>query len=116
MIEKMQPILPGELKPLYVPGMFDQNTTVLWDTVAVYLAYDESPLKIEELPIHVEDDGKLTVSPQEPVIRVATEWRNGGTEAFADHLVDRLARRLGHPRTLGRLYPVTQQPRQTQTY
>jgi hypothetical protein len=27
MIEKMQPILPGELKPLYVPGMFDQNTT-----------------------------------------------------------------------------------------
>jgi len=78
--------------PLYVPGMVDQNTTMLWDAVAVYLAYDESLLEIERLPIHVEDDGKLTVSPGAPVIRVATEWRDGDAEAFADQLVDRLQR------------------------
>jgi hypothetical protein len=71
-------------------GMFDRNTTVLWDAVAVYLAYDASLLEIERLPIHVEDDGRMTVSPRGPVIRVATEWRDGGAEAFADQLVDRL--------------------------
>jgi hypothetical protein len=89
-LEKMKPILPDELQPLYVPGMFDRNTTVLWDTVAVYLAYSESLLKMERLPIHIEEDGRMTVSPRGPVIRVATEWRDGGAEAFADHMVDRL--------------------------
>ena len=87
---KLKPILPDALKPLYAPGMFEKNTSVLFDTLAVYLAYDESLLKVERLPIRVEDNGKLTVSPGAPVIRVATEWRDGGAEAFADHLVDRL--------------------------
>ena len=87
---KSSPLMTDALKPLYVPGMIDQRTTMLWETVAVYLAYDESLLKIEELPIRVEDDGRLTESPGAPVIRVATEWRDGGVEAFKDHLVDRL--------------------------
>jgi inosine-uridine nucleoside N-ribohydrolase len=89
-LEKMKPILPDEL---HVPGMFDRNTTVLWETVAVYLAYDESLLEIERLPIHAEDDGRLTVLPGAPAIRVATAWRDGDAEAFADHLVDRLLTR-----------------------
>jgi hypothetical protein len=95
------------LKPLFLPGIFDQNVTMLWDAIAVYFAYDESLLKIERLPIHVEDDGRLSVSPRERVIRVATAWRHA--EACADHLGDRLQRRRtsADPR---RLYPVTKQP------
>ena len=52
--------------------MFDQNTTMLWDAVAVYLAYSESLLKMERLPIHIKEDGRMTVSPRGPVLRVAT--------------------------------------------
>jgi hypothetical protein len=60
---------------------------VLFDTVAVYLAYDESLVEIERLPVAVDDDGLMRVTPGAPELRVATAWRD--RDGFEDHLVKR---------------------------
>jgi inosine-uridine nucleoside N-ribohydrolase len=73
---------------LSAPGAFERNTSVLFDTVAVYLAYDESLVEIERLPIAIADDGTFVVEPGAPEVRVATAWRDA--DAFLDHLVERL--------------------------
>jgi inosine-uridine nucleoside N-ribohydrolase len=65
-----------------------RGTTVLFDTVAVYLAYDESLLNVESLPIALDDDGTMRITPGAPELRVATSWRD--REGFADHLLERL--------------------------
>jgi inosine-uridine nucleoside N-ribohydrolase len=76
------------------PGIpyWQQRSTVLFDTVGVYLAYDESLLNIEQLGIVVEDDGLTRESPGAPELRVATSWRD--RDRFEAHLVERL---LGSP-------------------
>jgi inosine-uridine nucleoside N-ribohydrolase len=67
---------------------FTRASTVLFDTVAIYLAYDESLLNVERLPISVDDDGVMHVIAGAPELRVATSWRN--RDIFADELVERL--------------------------
>jgi inosine-uridine nucleoside N-ribohydrolase len=67
-----------------------RSSTVLFDTVAVYLGYDESLLNIERLPIELGDDGVTRVADDAPELRVATTWRD--RQAFEDHLVERLLR------------------------
>jgi inosine-uridine nucleoside N-ribohydrolase len=64
------------------------RSSVLFDTVAVYLAYDESLLNIERLPVSIDDDGLTRIAPGAPELRVATSWRDRTT--FEDHLVERL--------------------------
>jgi inosine-uridine nucleoside N-ribohydrolase len=71
--------------------LFEQRTTTLFDTVAVYLAYSEEFLEIEDLAIVVEDDGTMRVDPAGSHLQAATRWLDG--EAFADHLVERLLAR-----------------------
>ena len=61
---------------------------MLFDTVAVYLAYDESLLEIERLPIALDDDGTMRVGRWGPELRVATKWRDA--DGFDDHLLERL--------------------------
>lgn len=68
--------------------LYEQRTTTLFDTVAVYLGYAEDLVEIEELPIVIDDDGSTRVDPHGRLVRAATGWRDPG--AFADHLVDRL--------------------------
>lgn len=65
----------------------DTDTTkvssTLFDTVAVYLAMDESPFVMEDLPLRVTDDG-FTVIDREAgrPVRCATGWRDlAGFEA-----------------------------------
>ena len=65
-----------------------KQSSVLFDTVAVYLAFAEELLKIESLGIEVTDDGFTRVNDQAKTIRVATEWRD--LPAFTDLLVERL--------------------------
>jgi inosine-uridine nucleoside N-ribohydrolase len=70
----------------------ERSSTILFDTVAVYLAYDESLLNIERLPIALEgDQGVMRITPGAPELRVATSWRD--QDGFADHLVERLTAR-----------------------
>ena len=66
-----------------------KSSSILYDTVAIYLAFAEEFLQMEELPILVTDDGKTLVDSEGSVVRCATDWRD--KEAFLDLLVQRLS-------------------------
>lgn len=66
----------------------ESRSSVLFDTVAVYLAFSEELLVMETLPILVTDDGYTRVEPGARPIRCATEWKD--LPAFTDLLVQRL--------------------------
>ena len=55
----------------------DHHSSTLFDAVAVMMAYDESDLVMETLPIFVRDDGMTVIDPAagRPV-RCATAWRD----------------------------------------
>ncbi|MCD6289993.1 MAG: nucleoside hydrolase [Anaerolineae bacterium] len=67
----------------------DKESSVLFDTVAVYLAFSEELLVIEKLGIRVTDDGRTLVDENAKRIRCATKWKD--LDAFEDFLVKRLA-------------------------
>lgn len=67
-------------------------SSTLFDTVAVHLAYSSEYLKMEEVNVKIENDGKMTefLEPNDdtsPVI-FATEWTD--MQGFNRFLVDRL--------------------------
>jgi inosine-uridine nucleoside N-ribohydrolase len=65
------------------------ETSVLFDTVAVYLAFSEALLEMEELPLRVTDDGFTVIDAAEGrVARCAMRWKD--LAAFEDLLVERL--------------------------
>lgn len=65
-----------------------KQSSVLFDTVAVYLAFAEELLKMETLGIEVTDDGFTRINDKAKAIRVATEWHD--LPAFTEFLVERL--------------------------
>jgi len=69
---------------------FDPETqsSVLFDTVAVYLAFSEELLVMEDLGIRVTDDGHTVIDDSAKVIRCAMDWKD--LSAFEDLLVQRL--------------------------
>ncbi len=70
-------------------GIFETRSSILYDTVAIYLAYTDALLKMETLPIVITDDGHTKVDPKHGKrMRVATGWRD--LQAFDDLLVARL--------------------------
>jgi inosine-uridine nucleoside N-ribohydrolase len=64
------------------------KSSVLFDTVAVYLAIAESLAKIENLKIGFDDAGQMHVVKGGTQCRCATSWRDFG--AFLDWLTARL--------------------------
>ena len=64
------------------------ETSVLFDTVAIYLGFSEELVNIEELKIEVTDRGSTQISEKGNLVRCATSWRD--IEAFKNLLVDRL--------------------------
>jgi inosine-uridine nucleoside N-ribohydrolase len=64
------------------------ETSVLFDTVAVYLGFSENLLNIEELKIEITDRGLTQISEEGNLIRCATSWKD--VQAFKELLVDRL--------------------------
>jgi inosine-uridine nucleoside N-ribohydrolase len=64
------------------------KSSVLFDTVAVYLAFAEDLLTIENLGIRVTNDGYTVIDENAKAIRCATAWRD--LPAFEDLLVERL--------------------------
>lgn len=70
-------------------GQADRESSILFDTVAVYLAFSTDLLKMEKLPIRVTDDGKTVIDEHAgQMMNVATEWKD--LKAFEDLLVERL--------------------------
>ena len=69
----------------------DAQSSVLFDTVAVYLAFSEELLVMEKLGIRVTDDGTTVVDDSAKTINCATAWKD--LPAFEDFLVQRLTGR-----------------------
>ncbi|MFQ6130417.1 MAG: nucleoside hydrolase [Armatimonadota bacterium] len=65
-----------------------KGSTTLFDTVAVYLAFSQDLLVMEDLPLRVTDDGRTVVDDGQRTIHCAMDWRD--LEAFEDLLVERL--------------------------
>jgi inosine-uridine nucleoside N-ribohydrolase len=78
----------AEWLPRDAPDLPERESTVLFDTVAVYLAFAEDLLEIEPLGLRVSDDGRTLIDPASPKVRCATRWRDLG--AFEDLLLARL--------------------------
>ena len=68
----------------------DKKTSVLFDTVAIYLGFSEELLNIEDLKIKVNINGITKISEKGNNIRCATSWKD--VQVFKDLLVDRLVK------------------------
>jgi len=64
------------------------QSSVLFDTVAIYLAFSEELLVMENLGIRVTDDGYTVIDDDARMINCAVGWKN--LLAFEDLLVQRL--------------------------
>lgn len=65
-----------------------RQSSVLYDSVAVYLSFADTFLEMEELPLTVTEDGKTLIDEDGDSVRCATEWHD--KEAFLDLLTERL--------------------------
>jgi len=71
-----------------------QASSILFDTVAIYLAWTDELLEMEQLPIWIDDEGYTRIDERRGrIINVATGWKD--YEAFEDLLVERLTRPSG---------------------
>jgi inosine-uridine nucleoside N-ribohydrolase len=70
------------------PGKQAEASSILFDTVAVYLAFAKDLCKMETLPIRVTKEGMTVVDAKAKKMQVATQWQDLG--AFEDLLVERL--------------------------
>jgi inosine-uridine nucleoside N-ribohydrolase len=66
----------------------ETRSSTLFDTVAIYLAFSEALLVMEELNVRVADDGYTVVDPTGKPINCAIDWKD--LAAFEDFLVTRL--------------------------
>jgi inosine-uridine nucleoside N-ribohydrolase len=73
-----------------VDGKCNSSSSILFDTVGIYLAMSTELVKMEKLPIIVTDDGYTRINEKGKVINCATEWKDLG--AFEDLLVNRLTK------------------------
>ena len=64
------------------------SSSILFDTVAVYLGFSNTLLHMERLEILVTDDARLIEDPNGQPMQIATGWRD--KESFLDLLTDRL--------------------------
>ncbi len=66
----------------------DVKTSVLFDTVAVYLAYSADLLEMETIRLRVSDDGLTLLDPAGDEVKTALRWR--ALDDFHQHLLERL--------------------------
>lgn len=67
----------------------ETQSSILHDTVAVYLAFSDELLVMEEMGIEITDDGYTVVNEKAKRVRCAMAWKN--LEAYYDLLASRLA-------------------------
>jgi inosine-uridine nucleoside N-ribohydrolase len=71
----------------------EKRSSVLFDTVAIYLSMSQDLCVMERLDIRVTDDGFTKIDANGKSMKVASSWRN--LEAYKDFLVDRLLTKSG---------------------
>jgi len=67
---------------------FEARSSILFDTVVVYLSFSEELLFMEKLGIRVTDDGYMVIDDKAKAVNCATEWKD--LPAFERFLVERL--------------------------
>ncbi len=70
------------------PEAPEHRSSVLFDTVAVYLAFTHDLCRMERLRIRVSDDGFTVTDPHAKPMEVATAWNS--LDGYRDFLVQRL--------------------------
>lgn len=75
----------------WLKGQPEEKTSILYDTVAVHLAFSTAWLRLETLNLAVSDDGKTVVAPEGSPVRTALEWTD--LAAYKSFLLERLLRR-----------------------
>ena len=66
----------------------ERRSSVLFDTVAVYLAFSQDLCRMERLGIRVSEEGYTRIDPQAKAMDVATGWKS--LDRYRDLLVQRL--------------------------
>lgn len=66
----------------------ETQSSTLFDTVAVYLAYRCDLLEMERIRLRITDDGLTLPDPEGDEVLAALRWRD--LDAFYDHLLERL--------------------------
>ncbi|MGA2865573.1 MAG: nucleoside hydrolase [Verrucomicrobiota bacterium] len=69
-------------------GEAERRSSVLFDTVAVYLAFSQLLCKMERLGLRVSDEGYTLLDDHAKRMNVATEWKS--LDGYRDFLVNRL--------------------------
>jgi len=69
-------------------GDAERRSSVLFDTVAVYLAFSQDLCKMERLGIRVSEEGYTRIDEQAKPMNVATAWKS--LDRYRDLLVQRL--------------------------
>ena len=69
-------------------GDAQRRSSVLFDTVAVYLAFSQDLCKMERLGIRVSEEGYTLIDEQAKPMNVATAWKS--LDRYRDLLVQRL--------------------------
>jgi len=64
------------------------TSSILFDTVAIYLAFEDELCKMETLPIFVDDEGYTRVKEGAKKMKVATKWKD--MDKFEDLLAARI--------------------------
>ena len=67
----------------------EEQSSILYDCVAVYLAFSEEGMGMEDLYVLVTDDGKTLIDQQGELVRCATHWLDD--KAFYQNLSARLS-------------------------
>ncbi|MEM8769532.1 MAG: nucleoside hydrolase [Pseudomonadota bacterium] len=71
------------------------SSSILYDTVAVYLAFSHRGLLMERLPVKVDERGRTMIDEAGVVMDCAMGWED--RESFLDLLTERLTERLTEP-------------------
>lgn len=89
--ESNDPIVKAVIEnyKIWAKGTPDESS-VLFDTVAIYLAFSEELLVMEELGIRVTDDGYTVIDDNAKKVNCATYWKD--LSAYEDFLVSRLTK------------------------
>ena len=72
----------------WLEGQPDQHTSILFDTVAVHLAYSRQFLRVETMRLSVTDEGFTVSNSRGVTVDVATEWED--LPGYREFLLHRL--------------------------
>jgi len=70
-------------------GRPDSQSSILYDTVAVYLAFAQDYCLLEDVKISISDKGEVVPDPNGKLVHAATQWKD--LDAFEKLLAERIA-------------------------